>query len=79
LQIEGDPTAFRDELTLEGVNVVADNKRGEWRVTVPNGFVTRAFFSLANNHGVLIRGLSVDDESLEELFYRVLAEADPDG
>ncbi|NBO93005.1 MAG: ABC transporter ATP-binding protein [Planctomycetia bacterium] len=79
LQIEGDPTAFRDELTLEGVNVVADNKRGEWRVTVPNGFVTRAFFSLASNHGVLIRGLSVDDESLEELFYRVLAEADPDG
>ncbi len=79
LQIEGDPTAFREELALEGVIVVADNTRGQWRVTVPDGFVTRAFFSLAHNHGVLIRGLSVDDESLEELFHRVLAEADTDG
>ena len=48
-------------------------------MTVPDGFVTRAFFSLAHNHDVLIRGLSVDDESLEELFHRVLAEADTDG
>jgi ABC-type uncharacterized transport system ATPase subunit len=76
LQIEGDPAIFREELALEGVTIVADNSRGEWRVTVPNGFVTRAFFALAANHGVLIRGLRADEESLEELFHRVLAEAD---
>lgn len=75
LQIEGHPAAFREELELEGVKIVADNTRGEWRVTVPEGFVTRAFFSLAFNHGVLIRALSPDDESLEEFFHRVLAEA----
>lgn len=79
LQIEGEPTAFREELALEGVQVVADNTRGQWRVTVPSGWTTRAFFSLAHNHGVVIRGLSVDDESLEELFHRVLAEADGTG
>ncbi|MFQ3592234.1 MAG: ABC transporter ATP-binding protein [Gemmataceae bacterium] len=76
LQIQGDSADFREELTLEGVQIVTDNTRGEWRVTVPHGFVTRAFFSLAANHGVLIRGLRADEESLEELFHRLLAEAD---
>jgi ABC-2 type transport system ATP-binding protein len=79
LQIEGDPTVFREELALEGVSIVADNSRGEWHVTVPHGFVTRAFFALAANHGVLIRGLRADEESLEDLFHRVLAEADLHG
>jgi ABC-2 type transport system ATP-binding protein len=79
LQIEGDAAAFRHELALEGVTIDADNSRGEWRVTVPNGFIARAFFSLAAPHGVLIRGLRADEESLEELFHRVLAEADLHG
>lgn len=35
---------------------------------------TRAFFTLAANHGVLLRGLQHDDEDLDELFHRVLAE-----
>jgi ABC-2 type transport system ATP-binding protein len=79
LQIEGNSSVFREELALEGVTIDADNSRGEWRVTVPDGFVTRAFFSLATNHGVLIRGLRADEESLEVLFHRVLAEADSHG
>ncbi len=74
LQIQGDPTAFVDELRLEGVRLVHDNGKGELRVAVPPGWVTRAFFTLADNHGVLVRGLQRDDEDLEELFYRVLAE-----
>ena len=41
---------------------------------VPEGWVTRAFFALADNHGVLLRGLERDDEGLEELFHRVLAD-----
>jgi hypothetical protein len=36
--------------------------------------VSRAFFALADNHGVLLRGLQRDDEGLEELFHRVIEE-----
>jgi ABC-2 type transport system ATP-binding protein len=74
LQIQGDPKAFLEELRLEGAHVLQDNGRGEWTVTVPPGWVTRAFFALADNHDVLLRGLQRDDEDLEELFHRVLAE-----
>jgi ABC-2 type transport system ATP-binding protein len=76
LQVHGDPRAFREELVLEGVRVVEDNGRGRWRVAVPAGWVTRAFFALAVNHGVTVHGLARDDETLEELFQRALAEAD---
>jgi ABC-2 type transport system ATP-binding protein len=75
LQIQGDPTAFREELQLEGVRILHDNGRGELRVEVPPGFVARAFFALADNHGVLLRGLMRDDEDLEELFHRVITES----
>ncbi|HEY7426206.1 MAG TPA: ABC transporter ATP-binding protein [Gemmataceae bacterium] len=72
LQIQGDATTFREELRLEGAQVLHDNGRGELRVEVPPNWVTRAFFTLADNHHVLLRGLEPDDEDLEELFHRVL-------
>ena len=53
--------------------------RGELSVVVPQGWGTRAFFALADNHGVLLRGLQRDDEGLEELFHRVLAENGKNG
>jgi ABC-2 type transport system ATP-binding protein len=74
LQIEGNLTSFCEDLRLEGVRILHDNGRGELRVAVPAGWVTRGFFSLADNHRVLLRGLQPDDEDLEELFRRVLAE-----
>ena len=74
LQIEGDPHVFLRELALEGVRVLHDNGRGEYRVATPPAWLTRAFFALADNHGVLVRGLQRDDEDLEELFHRVLGE-----
>ena len=74
LQIQGDATAFREELCLEGAKILHDNGRGELRVAVPSGWVTRAFFTLADNHHVLLRGLEPDDEDLTELFQRVLTE-----
>jgi ABC-2 type transport system ATP-binding protein len=74
LQIQGDRNAFVEELRLEGVRIIDDNGRGELCVVVPQGWVTRAFFALADNHGVLLRGLQRDDEGLEELFHRVLTE-----
>jgi ABC-2 type transport system ATP-binding protein len=79
LQIQGPPEAFLEELRLEGVSVLDDNGRGELRVAVPPDWVSRAFFALADNHGVLLRGLQPDDEGLEELFHRVLSETGRDG
>lgn len=73
LQIQGESAGFREDLRLEGVRVLHDNGRGELRVAVPPGWTTRAFFALAADHGVLLRGLLPDDEDLEELFHRVLA------
>ena len=63
-----EPPAF------EGARVMDDNGRGELRVAVPPGWSTRAFFALADNHGVLLRGMQRDDEELEELFHRVISE-----
>jgi len=72
LQIQGDPKGLVADLRLEGVRIVHDNERGEIRVAVPDGWTTREFFVLAEQHGVVLRGLETDDESLEELFYRVV-------
>ena len=72
LQIQGPFEKFIDDLRLEGVQVLHDNGRGELRVSVPAGWTTRAFFALADNNGVLLRGLQSDDEDLDELFHRVI-------
>src|SRR5262249_14281951 len=65
LHVQGDLPVFRRELELEGVRVLQDNGAGELRVLVPAAWTTRAFFALADNHGVLLRGLQPDDENLE--------------
>ncbi len=77
LHVQGDPHGFLEELRLEGVQVLHDNGKGDYRVAVPQGWTTRAFFVLADHHGVLVRGLQDDDEDLEELFHRVIAESAP--
>jgi ABC-2 type transport system ATP-binding protein len=72
LQVEGDLAAFAEELRLEGAQVLSDNGRGELRVAVPAGWATRAFFVLADQHDVAVRQVLRDDESLEELFLRLV-------
>jgi ABC-2 type transport system ATP-binding protein len=72
LQLQGDPAEYLAELALEGVNVLANNGRGELRVVVPPSWNTRTFFALADHHGLALRALSRDDESLEELFHRLI-------
>jgi ABC-2 type transport system ATP-binding protein len=79
LQVQGEPGTFLEELRLEGAHIIDDNGRGELSVAVPQGWATRTFFALADNHGVLLRGLQRDDEGLEELFHRVLAENGKNG
>jgi ABC-2 type transport system ATP-binding protein len=75
LQLQGDLSRFLEDLKLEGVRVLHDNTRGELRVAVPAGWTTRTFFALADNHGILLRGLQADDEDLEELFHRVIEQS----
>jgi ABC-2 type transport system ATP-binding protein len=77
LLIQGEPNGFLDELRLEGVQILHDNGRGEYRVQVAAGWTTQAFFKLAQAHNVVVRGLQADDEDLEELFHRVIAENHP--
>ena len=72
MQIQGIADKFLEDLRLEGVRVLHDNGRGELRVAVPPGWMTRAFFALADNHGILLRGIQADDEDLDELFHRVI-------
>jgi ABC-2 type transport system ATP-binding protein len=75
LQIQGAADKFLEDLRLEGAQVLHDNGRGEFRVVVPAGWVTRTFFALADNHGIQLRGLQADDEELDELFHRVIEQA----
>jgi ABC-2 type transport system ATP-binding protein len=76
LQLQGAAEKFIEDLRLEGVQVLDDNGRGELRVAVPRGWVTRAFFALADNTGVVLRGLQNDDEDLDELFHRVIQKSE---
>src|SRR5947209_6126128 len=64
LQVEGDRTAFAEELRLEGAQVLHDNGRGELRVAVPPGWATRAFFVLAEQHDVTVRQVLRGDEPM---------------
>lgn len=74
LTLHGDINAFLNEMNSEGVEVLSNDGRGHVRLRVPHGWTTRAFFALADNHNAQIRGLKDDDETLDELFHRVIAE-----
>ena len=75
LQAQGDVSAFREQLRRSGVGVQEEGARGKMRVTVPAEWSARDFFTHAGNVGAAITGLERDDETLEELFHRVLDEA----
>jgi ABC-2 type transport system ATP-binding protein len=73
LKVQGEAaTAFRTDLENEGVKLLADDGRGEWRLAVPAGWSNLTFFKLADLNDVVIRSLTRDDESLTELFLRTV-------
>src|SRR4051812_826451 len=74
LTLDGLPAGFLDDLRAEGVRVLEENARGEFRVAVPPGWSTRGFFLLAETTGVVVRQLEPDHEDLEELFHRLVGE-----
>jgi len=72
LRVQGEATAFRTGLEASGATVVGEANNGDWRVAVPDGWPNLRFFELAESHRVAIRALTRDDESLEELFLRMV-------
>ncbi len=72
LQVQGDPAAFLSGLTLAGVQVLANNGRGELRLATPDDWTTADFFQQADRHAVAVRTLTRDDETLEEMFHRLI-------
>jgi len=75
LQVQGDSAGFKNDMTLAGVQIVADNERGDLRVTVPEGWNARTFFAIASTNDLTLRGVVRDDETLEELFLRTVKSA----
>lgn len=76
LRVQGDSlAAYRDQLGQAGVTILNDAGDGEWRVAVPPGWSNLTFFQLATACGVVIRLLIHDDETLEELFLRMVGSA----
>ncbi|MFO0803727.1 MAG: ABC transporter ATP-binding protein [Gemmataceae bacterium] len=72
LRVQGDSETFRMKLEEAGVAVVGEANNGDWRVAVPDGWPNLRFFELAESHRVAIRALARDDETLEELFLRMV-------
>jgi ABC-2 type transport system ATP-binding protein len=70
--VQGEAAAFRSGLEASGATVVGEANNGDWRVAVPDGWPNLRFFDLAESHRVAIRALTRDDETLEELFLRMV-------
>ncbi len=73
LRVQGDPARFKDDILSEGVAILGESAPGDWRVQVPPGWSNRAFFQFAEVNEVIVRELVQDDETLEELFLRTIA------
>ncbi|QEL13719.1 ABC transporter ATP-binding protein [Limnoglobus roseus] len=72
LRIQGEDAKFRAALEHAGVTILADNGHGEWRLTVPPGWSNLRFFELAEPCDTVVRAVTRDDETLEELFLRTV-------
>jgi ABC-2 type transport system ATP-binding protein len=72
MRVQGDAAAFRERLIQRGLFWLPETGNGEWRVRTPEGWLNRDFFIEAAAAGVAIRMLVRDDETLEELFLRMV-------
>jgi ABC-2 type transport system ATP-binding protein len=70
LRVQGEADAFRTALEAAGVRVLSYNAKGDLRVSVPDGWKPRDFFTSATHAGSVVRAVLPDDETLEEMFLR---------
>jgi ABC-2 type transport system ATP-binding protein len=75
LRTQGEPTLFLNAMRSQGIQVLEDNGRGEFRVIVPKGWKNWQFFQTAMKNQVTLRAILRDDETLEELFLRTVRAA----
>lgn len=70
LRVLGNADGFRLDLESQHVQVLKHNARGEFRVSVRDGWNVREFFASAARAGCVLRAVLPDDETLEEMFLR---------
>ena len=70
VRVQGEADAYRTALEAAGVRVLSYNAKGELRVSVPDGWRPRDFFTTATQTGAVVRAVLPDDETLEEMFLR---------
>lgn len=71
LRVDGNTEAYRRGLEEQNVEFLPE-AGGDWRVRVPAAWHTSCFFQLAANHNAVVRAMTRDDETLEELFLRTV-------
>jgi ABC-2 type transport system ATP-binding protein len=76
LQLIGPASQFAQRLQQQGVTILDQPNSGDWRLLVPVDWPTQRFFSVAADTGVAIRRLLPDEETLEELFLRLLSSSE---
>src|SRR5690349_21382925 len=57
VRVQGDPEAYKAALDRSAVRVLSYNAKGEFRVSVPAGWVPRDFFRTAGESGVVVRAV----------------------
>jgi ABC-2 type transport system ATP-binding protein len=77
LQWQGQASEFLQDLRGEGVQVVVDGRPDQAVAIVPDGWSTRTFFALADNHNMVLCGLQPEMEELEHVYHRLVAAESP--
>jgi len=72
IRCEGDEAGLLAELKAQGVEVQAGGRPGEFRVSVPEGWLNRNFFAAASRARALLTGLEPEEEDLEAVYYRLV-------
>lgn len=70
IRIQGEPEKFQQQLERSGVQLVQRQNRQEFRVVVPPGWKPAEAFQIAQRADCVVRAITPDDETLEEMFLR---------
>lgn len=73
LQTYGEDEVFATQLRLHNITVLDHHRPGAWRVLVPADWKPQHFFKIAHQSQTIIHRLVPDEETLEELFLRLLS------
>ncbi len=75
LQVDGQRQAFAQALQQQHVQLleVAVHDRQPWRIALPAECPPQRLFQLAVQHRAVIHSLTPDEETLEELFHRIVS------